>query len=76
VCRRLLGFLCRCPLASQTWLDKLGAAARLNVSVVCRQAWMGGQYSLIQYRLRVIRKKRSPQAMAMAARAMAAGIMI
>ena len=36
-------------LATQTWLDKLGAAARLNVSVVCRQAWMGGQYSLIQY---------------------------
>ena len=35
--------------AGFTWLDKLGAAARLNVSVVCRQAWMGGQYSLIQY---------------------------
>lgn len=35
--------------AGFTWLDKLGAAARLNVSVVCRQAWMGGEYSLIQY---------------------------
>ena len=35
--------------AGFTWLDKLGAAARLNVSVVCRQAWMGGSYSLIHY---------------------------
>jgi heparanase 1 len=35
--------------AGFTWLDKLAVAARLNVSVVCRQAWMGGAYSLIEY---------------------------
>ena len=32
-----------------TQKDRFVAAARLNVSVVCRQAWMGGQYSLIHY---------------------------
>ena len=35
--------------AGFTWLDKLGAAARTGVSVVCRQAWMGGAYSLVEY---------------------------
>ncbi|EGD76114.1 hypothetical protein PTSG_00821 [Salpingoeca rosetta] len=31
------------------WLDKLGVAARLNTSIVCRQTLVGGVYSLIEH---------------------------